>query len=241
MRPKRYLVVNADDFGLSPGVNRGVVEAHERGIVTSTSLMARWPAAAEAAAYAKEHPDLSLGLHFDLGEWAYRHEAWAPVYEVAPTDDAGAVADEVARQLDTFRRLAGGEPTHIDSHQHVHRWEPVRSILIELARELAVPLRGHGSGIRYCGHFYGQTGKGFPLPDAISVEALIKILIELPPGVTELGCHPGVDETLASGYRSERAQEVKALCDPRVRAAILAEEIELRPFGGLALGATDPA
>ncbi len=65
---KRYLIVNADDFGRSPGVNWGIIEAHGGGIVTSASLMLRLPAAAKVAAYATEHPDLALGLHFDLGE-----------------------------------------------------------------------------------------------------------------------------------------------------------------------------
>src|SRR3712207_7572277 len=79
---KRYLIVNADDFGRSFGVNRGIIEAHENGIVTSASLMVRWPAAAAAAAYAKERPGLGLGLHLDLGEWAYKAGAWPAVYEV---------------------------------------------------------------------------------------------------------------------------------------------------------------
>ena len=231
MTTERYLIVNADDFGRSPGVNRGIVEAHERGIVTSASLMVRWPAAAEAAAYGREHPNLGLGLHFDLGEWAYRDGTWVSVYEVAPADDATAVADEVAYQLGAFRRLIGRDPTHIDSHQHVHRWEPVRSVVVEVARELAVPLRGCVPRVRYCGDFYGQTGKGTPLPDAISVDGLTKILAALPPGVTELGCHPGVGDDLDTMYRSERTQEVRALCDPRVRAAILAQRIELCSFG----------
>ncbi|MBA2446642.1 MAG: ChbG/HpnK family deacetylase, partial [Chloroflexi bacterium] len=129
----RSLIVNADDFGQSPGVNRGVFAAHERGIVTSASLMVRWPAAAKAAAYARERPELSLGLHVDLGEWAYRHDTWVPVYAVVPTDDPTAVAAEVAHQLATFRRLAGRDPTHVDSHQHVHRSEPVHSVLAETA------------------------------------------------------------------------------------------------------------
>jgi predicted glycoside hydrolase/deacetylase ChbG (UPF0249 family) len=64
----RYLIVNADDFGQSDGINQGVVKAYERGIVTSASLMVRWPTASAAAVYARAHPDLSLGLHIDLGE-----------------------------------------------------------------------------------------------------------------------------------------------------------------------------
>ena len=64
----RTLIVNADDFGRSAEINAGIVQAHRDGIVTSASLMVRWPAAVGAAAYARERPDLALGLHFDLGE-----------------------------------------------------------------------------------------------------------------------------------------------------------------------------
>ena len=54
MPSRRYVIINADDFGQSPGINRGVIQAHEQGLVTSASLMVRWPAAAEAAAYGRE-------------------------------------------------------------------------------------------------------------------------------------------------------------------------------------------
>jgi predicted glycoside hydrolase/deacetylase ChbG (UPF0249 family) len=235
MGTERCLIVNADDFGRSFGVNRGTIEAHEGGIVTSASLMVRWPAATEAAAYGREHRNLGLGLHFDLGEWTYRDGSWVPVYEVVPADDVTAVTDEVARQLATFRQLVGRDPTHIDSHQHVHRREPVRSVLIRLARRLAIPLRHCSPGVRYCGNFHGQTAKGSPLHSAISVDGLIKILAELPPGVTELACHPGLGDDSGSAYGKERKQEVGVLRDPRVRAAIAAREIELCPFGADAL------
>ncbi len=227
----RYLIVNADDFGRSPGINRGVIEAHEGGIVTSASLMVRWQAAAEAAAYGREHRSLGLGLHFDLGEWAYRDGTWVPVYEVAPTDVVTAVTAEWARQLASFRHLVGRDPTHIDSHQHVHLREPVRSVLTQAARDLAVPLRHCSPGVRYCGDFYGQTATGLPLHDAISVGGLTEILTALPPGVTELGCHPGLGIDSGSAYGVERAEEVKTLCDPRVRTAIVGKGIELCPFG----------
>src|SRR5690242_15498799 len=101
---KRFLIVNADDFGQSPGVNQGIMEAHEHGIVTSASLMVRWPAAAAAAAYGRQRPSLSLGLHLDLCEWAYRNEDWVPVYEVVCLADRAAVAEELSRQIDAFRR-----------------------------------------------------------------------------------------------------------------------------------------
>ena len=58
MGATKFVIVNADDFGFSSGINRGIVEAHERGVVTSTSLMVDQPAAGEGAAYAREHPGL---------------------------------------------------------------------------------------------------------------------------------------------------------------------------------------
>ncbi len=212
---ERLLIVNADDFGRTPGINRGVVRAHEEGVVTSASLMVRWPAAAAAADYGRERPALSLGIHLDLGEWAYRNERWQTVYEVVTTADADAVAAEVARQLAQFRRLVGRDPTHVDSHQHVHLTEPVHGVVLEAAGPLGVPVRGCTPEVCYRGDFYGQTGKGEPDPQANTVDALVKIVAALPPGTTELGCHPGIGDDFDSVYRRERAAEVAALCDPK--------------------------
>lgn len=220
----RILIVNADDFGRTDGVNRGVIQAHEKGIVTSASLMVRYPAAADATEYARRRPRLSLGLHVDLGEWLFEDGTWTAVYELEQFED------EVERQLDAFRSLVRHDPTHLDSHQHLHGEEPVRSIMLGTSRRLGVPLRSFSPWVRYCGSFYGQTGTGEPLPCAISVEALVTILCGLPEGVTELGCHPGYADDLRSQYAAEREREVEALCHERVRTTLAAEEIELRSF-----------
>src|ERR1051325_5406080 len=139
MNTTKYLIVNADDFGQSQGVNRGIIEAYEKGIVTSASLMVRWPAVEEAVAYSQKRNDISLGLHLDLGEWIYREDNWEPLYEVVPRDDAAMVADELRRQVSSFQRMTGKSPTHLDSHQHVHMEEPARSIVRQIAEELGVP------------------------------------------------------------------------------------------------------
>jgi predicted glycoside hydrolase/deacetylase ChbG (UPF0249 family) len=217
--PRRALIVNADDFGQTTGINRGVIRAHERGIVTSASLMVRWPSAAAAAAYGRAHPALSLGLHVDLGEWVCRDGRWEALYEVVSMDDAAAVAKEIASQLTAFRRLVGRHPTHLDSHQHVHREEPVRSAMVKLARQLGVPLRACHPHIRYCGGFYGQTDDGRPIPGVLSLKGLTTIVSSLRSGVTELGCHPGEGRRFGkqSMYQRERAREVRVLCHPRLR------------------------
>jgi predicted glycoside hydrolase/deacetylase ChbG (UPF0249 family) len=233
MRPRRYLIVNADDFGQSFGVNQGVIASHEQGIVTSTSLMVRWPAAEEAAAYARQHPRLGIGLHIDLGEWSCRDGTWVQHYEVVPADDARAVAGEAVRQLDRFRRLVGKDPSHIDSHQHIHREAAVAESLASLARDLDVPLRHYDWRVRYCGDFYGQMDRGLPMPDAITVESLIRILKNLPEGISELACHPAAGSDLDTMYGGERAVELTTLCDPRVHAAVATYGITLCSFADL--------
>ena len=237
LEKRRRLVVNADDFGLSQGVNRAVLAAHERGIVTSASLMVRRAAAASAVATSRAYPRLSLGLHLDLGEWRFEAGRWQPLYEVVALNDPAAVSAEAREQIERFKSLVGRNPTHLDSHQHVHCREPVRSIALQLAQELGVPLRHFSQDIAYCGDFFGQTTEGAPIPGAISVEALIKILSSLKDGITELACHPGdwdAEEYGVTMYRSERSEEVVTLCDPRVRAACVANAIELCSFAELA-------
>jgi chitin disaccharide deacetylase len=228
----RFLIVNADDLGLSEAVDAGIAEAHERGIVTSASLMVRMPAAAGAARLAERHPALAVGLHLDLGQWDYVEGEWRVAYERCPPDDPGAVERECRGQLAAFRELLGRDPTHLDSHQHAHMSEPLASVAARLAAELGVPLRGRE--LRYEGGFYGQSGKGAPYPEGMSAGRLVELVESLPDGWTELGCHPGVGVTEEeSSYASEREREVEVLRDPRVRAALERAGVELRSFAEL--------
>ena len=217
MRPRAYLVVNADDLGYSRGINRGVFEAHERGIVTSASLMVRRPAAEEAAAESGSHAELGVGLHVDFGR--------QPVDQL----DADAVTAEVHSQLDRFNELVGHAPTHLDSHRHVHRVEPLRSVLEGVAWELGIPLR-HTSAANFLGEFHGQTEHGEPLPSALRPERLAALLRRLPDGAHELCCHPGYAYGLDSTYGPEREVELRTLCDPRLWPVLAEERIALVSF-----------
>jgi len=232
---QRYLIVNADDFGQSAAVNRGILRAHREGIVTSTSLMVRWPHAREAAAAARELPGLAVGLHLDLGEWRYDAGEWRAVYEVVSFDDPPALEREIRAQLRRFHSLVGQAPTHLDSHQHVHRRPVVREIVEAAVAPLAVPLR-HYSEAHYCGRFYGQDTDGTTLPDSISADALIRILEALPEGVTELACHPADGEDLQTMYRGERMRELQALCEARVREAVARLGIILTTYASMPRG-----
>lgn len=230
--PLRSLVVNADDFGLTGDVNRGIIEAHEHGIVTSASLMVRTPAATAAAEYHFRQPSLGLGLHIDLGEWALRGTEWVPLYDVVDLNDAREVEREILSQLKRFKDLVGAYPTHLDSHQHIHRREPILSLIKLIAADLGIPLRGY-SRVQSYGDFYGKSWKNQFAPEQISAERLIQILATLPAGPSELTCHPGYISDLTSAYREERVLEVTALCSSAVRAFVAEENIKLLRFDQL--------
>lgn len=227
--------MNADDLGLCPGVNAGIAEAHEHGIVTSASLMVLRPAAREAVGMVADLPRLAVGMHLDLGQWDYRDGRWVASYARCDQEDETAVRAECRLQLEAFRELIGRDPTHLDSHQHVHQAEPVASAMSELAAEIGVPLRG--CGIRYEGGFYGQSGKGEPWPEGIATKRLRSLIRSLDPGWTELGCHPGLGVTTESSYAAERELEVNALCDPGLPFVLSKQDVILCSFADLAASA----
>jgi len=212
----KYLIVNGDDFGASRGVNRGIVEAHRRGILTSASLMVDRPGALKAARTSRDLPRLSVGLHIDLGD-----------------EDLDRCPAELRRQLDRFGELVGRLPTHLDSHHDAHRQPRLLPHFLALARQHGLPLRGH-SAVRCLSQFYGQWD-GASHPEQVSVPSLVRMLrAEVRDGYTELTCHPGYpDPDFPTSYSAEREVEVSTLCDARVREALNEQQIRLIGFRDL--------
>ena len=227
----RFVIINADDFGFTPGINRGILEAHERGIVTSTSLMVRQPAAAEAAAAASAHPALSVGLHLDFEEWSYADGRWSRVYQWVSPEDPDAVREETLRQIDLFHRLLDRPPTHVDSHQHLHNKEPARSILKDIVeRRLGVPIRSQHALVRCDGRFYGQADKAEPYPAGLSAAGLLRQIESCPAGWTEIICHPGYTDGLTSMYVHERLTELRILTDVKLVEQVRSGAVRLASY-----------
>lgn len=224
----KHLIVNADDFGLSVGVNRGIADCHLRGIVTSASLMVDRPGAREAAAISRELPELSIGLHWDGGGEG--------VPELDPSDVA-RVRQEFHRQLDRFHQLLGRGPTHVDSEAHVHRKHGLLPVFQELVEPLGVPLR-HDGMVRFVGGFYAQWRYGESEPVHVSVRALQDMLrSEVEEGWTELSSHPGycTPDYATSVYYADRELEVHTLTHPSVRREIDRLGIRLASFASFNL------
>lgn len=215
----KYLIINADDFGYTRGVNRGVREAHERGLLTSAGLMVNTPGTGEAVEMARDMPRLSLGLHVNFTNEAQR---------LFDFDDPAICRVELQRQFDRFVELLGRLPSHLDSHQHVHRDSRRLPFFRELAAAHGVPLRDDGPVV-YVGGFYGQWEYGVSSPDKVGFSAIERIVrLEVGPGITELACHPGyVDGGAELVYNTEREIEVATLCDPRLPRLLDEEGIRL--------------
>lgn len=208
-KANRLLVVNADDLGMSPGVNEGIIDAHANGIVTSASLMVNRPGAEHAAALLQAHPSLSVGLHLEDDG-------------VADLDDPRQAAELFAAQLGRFRELTGTDPTHIDSHHHVHSEDERLELFSSFAEPLGVPVR-HDGRVGYIGGFWAQWEVGMTNLGYIRRPFLVHLIANEALGeVTELACHPArVTGDFRSSYLAERAVELATLTEPGLR-----EEIE---------------
>lgn len=233
----KFLIINADDFGYGCGVNRAITELHDQGVVTSAGLMVNTPGTEEAVALASARPGLSLGLHVNFTNEAQR---------LVEFDDPEVCRRELRRQFDRFVALTGRPPTHLDSHQHVHRRPRCQPSFLELALEHGLPLRDRPP-VTFKGGFYGQWEYGISQPAKVSFEALTSIVsTELSRGIYELAVHPGyLDAAADYVYHLDREWERETLSDPRLPALLREHGVELISYrqleGAVARLDGDPA
>lgn len=194
-----YLIVNADDFGYSFGINKGIVEAHKNGIVTSTTVMVDAEAADEASTLI-QYPDLSVGLHF---------------YPKSLEDIEG----EFKRQLDKFISLLGKAPDHIDTHKRNPADEPeIERIIRNYSIKNKVPVRGFGY-VKLIESFFAENRS----EEEVTLEKLKKAIDEATEQYNEIMCHAGHSDDFLrsiSSYNDIRDKELKALTDPTIKEYI---------------------
>lgn len=294
MGAERRLIISGDDFGLSPGVNAGIVQAYREGILTSASLLVNASGTEEAVALAHEHPGLAVGLHLALAQGRAVSPPESVPNLAGPDGRFGhwpslsglryfflpgirtQLRREIEAQLTRFHSF-GVALSHVDGHMNLHLHPVVLGILIELAVEYKIgairltrdpvvqalwldarwALRKlaegavfaalgcwaepqlRAAGIRYSDRLYGlhQTG-------AIDEDYLMALIPRLPPGTTELYCHPGVLPDSEIEYWMPDYQhdsELAALCSPRVRRALYDHGVTLCNYWQLGAGRRDDA
>lgn len=237
---ERLLIVNADDFGLSKGQNYGILDACKNGLVTSTTALVNGAAIDHAAQLSRRTPELAVGMHFvltlgeplspmpgltrdgKLGKWIWQmaEEDALPMEEIAR---------ELACQYQRFIALFDAEPTHLDSHHHVHMIPQIFPLVAEFAKSKGIALRidhtvpypfvipeGVRSSAGFSSEFYGDG-----VSEALFLQALDNSASR---GETslEVMCHPAfVDNTImGSAYCYPRLAELDVLTSSSLKYAI---------------------
>ena len=241
------LVINADDFGLTPGVTYGILDAMRRGAVTSTTMMVNTAAACLAAELVREDPGLQVGLHLNvslgrplsdcpslLRDGCFVKPAVLGSDAVYHSEDLNREAEA---QFQRFLELTGRLPTHLDSHLYAHqKLQKVGQAVRALADRHRLPVRdcqtAWGRAPNFIGSFKVLPGEGRPELRA-KLAALLRTLEG--EGEAELMAHPAfVDGLLleSSSYQLQRAWEHSVLTDPELPGLFEKHKIRLVGFRG---------
>lgn len=272
---KRRLIVNADDYGRTASVSRGILDAHLNGIVTTTTVMINLPGALEDVRRGIERaPTLAFGVHLNLtygkpltppdrvptlidaNGWFHEKDQ---IFNNPEMLDLAEIKLECKAQIERFLQTET-EIDHLDSHHHLGiASKEIWILLTELAVEYDCGVRTPfpsdileedltdlypADMINFSRTQAKEQLETITIPhpdyffasffgDQAVLDHLLKLLQELPEGVSEIMCHPGYsDETLeqTSGYNRIREQELVALTDQRAFTAIASGNIELHTF-----------
>jgi predicted glycoside hydrolase/deacetylase ChbG (UPF0249 family) len=258
----RLLVVNADDFGFTRDVNRGIVEAHRNGILTATTLMACGDAFDDAVRLARENPTLDIGCHLVLvGSPGFPDTVSQLILAVRKMPVYDLLAAQIRKIVE-----AGIAPTHLDTHKHTHLLPPVLEAVARLSQEFRIPwvrrpfdFPMEAGGIGWSkravssafgvvrGRFQKVLGRhacrstdhfaGFKVTGNYDAAYLERLIRELPEGSTEFMCHPGIctDELRSQRTRlkESREAELRALTSPSVRRAMEEQNVRLVSYRDL--------
>lgn len=241
------LIVNADDFGMSRGVNLGIIEAHKNGIVTSTTLMVTMPEVEQALLLARDCPNLGIGLHLnctlgkpltdckslikDSGEFYKPREN--PNQALFDEEE---IYREFSAQYDLFVRQVGRKPTHLDSHLYAHQvYSKAKAAALRLANEKGIAIREFQAEGYEPTVFYGD----FKYKEGETIAELMEKLVGDTPilnsETVELMCHPAyVDNALftMSTYTIGRIKELDILTSEEAKSFVKKNNIELINFYG---------
>ncbi|MFD0051324.1 chitin disaccharide deacetylase [Actinomycetes bacterium NPDC127524] len=220
-----HLIVNADDFGYSRGVNYGILDSHLLGIVNSATMMMNMEGTEHAIQLAKEHPSLKTGIHLvltcgrplltDVRSLTDQNGNFKKQSQLLK--DGSFSLDEIERewsvQIEAFLS-SGLEPTHLDSHHHMHGTKEIMPVAELLSKKYGLPLRKTGNGKEGVSYFSGVFlddfyGEGATedyfnkLHEKVSGNALVEVM-----------CHPAYLDTSimeGSSYNLARLRETLIL------------------------------
>jgi len=246
----RKLIINADDFGLTKGINKGIIRGYRQGIVTSATALVNMPFWEHAAGLVGNYPGLGIGLHFNLTCGSPVTVADQIPSLVNQEGDfvndldilAKANVKEIHLELQAqFNRLvkSGVKPTHIDSHYNIHILDNVLMVVLAFACKKSLPVRlvpravvtYNSAGAKTTGDLIVEfRGKGANRPN------LERLLSQCKAETVELRCHPGVVDSQLEGlspYTWQRERELAVVCAYDKEEFPQHYGYQLIPFSGL--------
>lgn len=234
----KRLIVNADDFGFTHDVNAGIVEAHQRGILTATTLMATGAAFDDAVRLARENPALDVGCHLVL----VGSPGFPPtVLKLLEACALGRIQPYLELKKQVERILGAGiRATHLDTHKHTHLFPPVLDAVARLSEEFGIPwvrrpfdLPVTPGGVPFAkrmvsralggvrGQFHRVLARhhcrstdhfaGFQITGRFDASDVVRLIESLPAGLTEFMVHPGhcTAELRAARTRLKESREME--------------------------------
>lgn len=251
------LIVNADDFNLTEGVSRGILKAHDQGIVTSTSFMVNLPAPEKILGELKKRKALGVGLHLNITlgkpisspgkiptlvneKGLFKKKSELKFLKISQAE----LAREYRSQIERFRKLLGRLPTHLDTHHHLHEDRKVFEVFTRMAASYRIPARiSHlcTPGIRKKLKTRGVLTTDYLVEDldpgqAWRRDSLLKALRTVKKGTYELMCHPArCDRALMaiSSFNRARERELEALCSKQVKSLLKGKNVRMLTFKDL--------
>lgn len=248
------LIVNADDFGLSKGQNYGIIEACKNGLVTSTTALVNGAAIQHAVELSRHLPALGVGMHFvlTLGEplspmpgLAREGRLGKWLWQMA--EQNSLPLDEIAHELDCqyqrFIELFGQEPTHIDSHHHVHMQEAIYPIVADFAREKGLPLRldrqlikpnSNAKAPPHSSESFSSAFYGEEVSESLFLQILDSAMSNNVSSL-EVMCHPSFVDSIVmeSAYCYPRLTELDILTSASLKQAVSARGFRLANYQSL--------
>lgn len=246
------LIINADDFGYSRGINYGIIDAYNQGVVSSTTIMSNMPGFKHAVQLAKENEGLGIGIHLVLT----CGNALTGVNKTI-TDEKGAffnrdaltqacttnnidiheIEQEYIAQIENVIE-SGINPTHLDSHHHTHELPNIFNIYLKMAKKYNLAIRIH------CKDNIPEEYKDIKSPDRLILDFFgehitIPYLIEgldkykETNELIEIMCHPGyLDKSVLmnTSYTIPRLNELEILRSKEIINYIKENNIELCNF-----------
>lgn len=223
----KKLIINADDFGYRPEINRGIIYSHQNGLVTSASLFVERDGTDDAVRLARENKGLGLGIHLDLDRFFEVDHSFGVIVDWAkPKPSIDAVRAESHRQIEKYFSF-GFTMDHLDSHHHAHLHPEVLPVILSLAREFKIPV------IRMFPKFYSDPAEYERMKRLID-DSGIKTVdhfiegwywgnVDEPYQVAEIMTHPGYGELW-------REAELAHCCQPQLKQYFIDQKIEVLRF-----------